>query len=55
MEVNGQLHVPAALPPAEWDPDSHWIGDYIGSHEEIWGCGGMFHIFLTSALDGGQW
>jgi hypothetical protein len=27
--VSGQLHVPAALPPGEKDPDTHWIGGWV--------------------------
>jgi hypothetical protein len=27
MEVSGQLHVPAALPPGETTPVIHWLGD----------------------------
>jgi hypothetical protein len=30
MEVSGQLHVPAALPPRERDPGTHWIGERVG-------------------------
>jgi hypothetical protein len=29
MEVSGQLHAPAALPP-ERDPGTHWIGGWVG-------------------------
>jgi hypothetical protein len=31
MEVRGQLHAPAALPPGETAPDTHLIGDWVGS------------------------
>jgi hypothetical protein len=30
MEVNGQLHAPAALHPKERDPGTHWIGGCVG-------------------------
>jgi hypothetical protein len=31
MEVSGQLHDPAALPPRkERAPDTHWIGGWVG-------------------------
>jgi hypothetical protein len=30
MEVNGQLHPPAALPPSERAPGTHWIGGWVG-------------------------
>jgi hypothetical protein len=30
MEVSGQLHVPAALPPGEKAPGTHWIGGWVG-------------------------
>jgi hypothetical protein len=30
MEVSGQLHVPAALPPRERAPSTHWIGGWMG-------------------------
>jgi hypothetical protein len=30
MEVSGQLHAPAALPPRERDPGTHWIGGWVG-------------------------
>jgi hypothetical protein len=29
MEVSGQLHAPAALPP-EKAPGTHWIGGWVG-------------------------
>jgi hypothetical protein len=29
MEVNPQLHAPAALPPGEKAPGTHWIGDWV--------------------------
>jgi hypothetical protein len=31
MEVRGQLHAPAALLPRQRSPDTHWIGDWVGS------------------------
>jgi hypothetical protein len=31
MEVSGQLHTPAALPPRERAPDTHLIGGWVGS------------------------
>jgi hypothetical protein len=30
MEVSGQLHAPAALPPRERAPDTHCIGVFVG-------------------------
>jgi hypothetical protein len=30
MEVSGQLHAPADLPPRERAPVTHWIGGWIG-------------------------
>jgi hypothetical protein len=30
MEVSGQLHVPAALPPRERARGTHWIGSWVG-------------------------
>jgi hypothetical protein len=30
MEVSGQLHAPAALPPKKRDPGTHWIGGQVG-------------------------
>jgi hypothetical protein len=30
MEVSDPLHDPAALPPGERDPGTHWIGDWVG-------------------------
>jgi hypothetical protein len=30
MEVSGQLHAPAALPPVERATRSHWIGGWVG-------------------------
>jgi hypothetical protein len=30
MEVSGQLHAPAALPPRERAPGTHWIGGWMG-------------------------
>jgi hypothetical protein len=29
MEVSGQLHTPAALPPRERDTGTHWIGSWV--------------------------
>jgi hypothetical protein len=29
MEVSGQLHDPAALPPMERAPGIHWIGGWV--------------------------
>jgi len=31
MEMNGQLHVPAALPS-----ENHLIGDWVGLSEPVW-------------------
>jgi hypothetical protein len=30
MEVSGQFHTPDALPPGVRDPDTHWIGIWLG-------------------------
>jgi hypothetical protein len=30
MEVSDQLHTPAALPPGEVGPGTHWIGGWVG-------------------------
>jgi len=30
MEVIGQPHAPAALPPKERAPGTHWIGGWVG-------------------------
>jgi hypothetical protein len=30
MEVSGQLHAAAALPPGERTPGIHWIGGWVG-------------------------
>jgi len=30
MEVNGQFHAPAALPPGKVPPGTHWIGGWVG-------------------------
>jgi hypothetical protein len=30
MEVSGQLHAPASLPPRERAPGTHWIGGWVG-------------------------
>jgi hypothetical protein len=29
MEVSGQLHAPAVLPPGEGAPGTHWIGGWV--------------------------
>jgi hypothetical protein len=29
MEVGGQLHAPAALPPGKKSPGTHWIGGWV--------------------------
>jgi hypothetical protein len=31
MEVNGQFHAPAALPPGKEPPGIHWTGDWVGT------------------------
>jgi hypothetical protein len=31
MEVSGQLHAMAALPPGERAPGTHWIGGWVDS------------------------
>jgi hypothetical protein len=30
MQVSGQLHAPAALPPGKRVPGTHWIGGWVG-------------------------
>jgi hypothetical protein len=38
MEVSGQLHASAALPPRERGPDTHCIGvwvDHIAGHDDL--------------------
>jgi hypothetical protein len=30
MEVSGQLHAPAALPPGKDPPGTRWIGGWVG-------------------------
>jgi hypothetical protein len=30
MEVSGQLHAPAALPPRETAPGTHYTGSWVG-------------------------
>jgi hypothetical protein len=30
MEVSGQLHAPATLPPEKEPPDTQWIGGWVG-------------------------
>jgi hypothetical protein len=30
MEVSGQLHAPAALPPGKEPPGTHWKGGWVG-------------------------
>jgi hypothetical protein len=30
MEVSGQLHTPATLPPGKEPPGTHWIGGWVG-------------------------
>jgi hypothetical protein len=30
MELSGQLQAPAASPPRERDPGTHWIGGWVG-------------------------
>jgi hypothetical protein len=29
LEVSGQLHAPAALPPGKEPPGTHWIGGWL--------------------------
>jgi hypothetical protein len=30
MEVSGQLHAPATLPPGERAPGTYWLGGWVG-------------------------
>jgi hypothetical protein len=30
MELSGQLHAPAALPPRIKPPGTHWLGGWVG-------------------------
>jgi hypothetical protein len=30
LEVSGQRHAPAALPPGKETPGTHWIGGWVG-------------------------
>jgi hypothetical protein len=30
IEVSGQYHSPASLPPSERAPNTHWKGDWVG-------------------------
>jgi hypothetical protein len=30
MEVSGQLHARAVLPPGERAPNTHWLGGWVG-------------------------
>jgi len=38
MEVGGQSHVPAALPPGK-SPGTHCIGSWVGPRASLDGCG----------------
>jgi hypothetical protein len=29
--------------------------NYSSCHEDVWGSGGIAHIFMTTELDGGEW
>jgi hypothetical protein len=35
MEVSGQFHAPAALPPGESAPGTHWIGGWVGPRADV--------------------
>jgi hypothetical protein len=37
MEVGGQLHVPAALPPGK-RPGTNYTGDWVGPRAGLEGC-----------------
>jgi hypothetical protein len=39
MEVSGQLHAPAALPPGEIATGTHWIGEWGGLQRQSGRCG----------------
>jgi hypothetical protein len=44
MEVSGQLHAPAALPPRERAPGTYWIEGWVGPRASLdtyrlWDCG----------------
>jgi hypothetical protein len=30
MEMSGQIHAPAAIPPGKRAPGTHWIGGWVG-------------------------
>jgi len=34
MEVSGQLHAPATLPPGK-DPDTYWTGDRVSPRADL--------------------
>jgi hypothetical protein len=35
MGVSGQCHAPAALHPQQKDPDTHWIGGWVGPRADL--------------------
>jgi hypothetical protein len=35
MKVNGQFHAPAALPPGESAPCTHWMGSLVGPSVDL--------------------
>jgi hypothetical protein len=35
MEVSGELHAPAALPPGETAPGTHWIGSWVSPRDVL--------------------
>jgi hypothetical protein len=35
MDASGQLHTPAALPPRERAPGTHWIGGFVGPRDVL--------------------
>jgi len=35
MDVSGQLHALAALPPGERAPSTHWIGGWVGPGDSL--------------------
>jgi hypothetical protein len=39
MEVSCQLHAPAALPPGERVPGTHWIGEWMGTRDGLGAAG----------------
>jgi hypothetical protein len=51
LEVSGQLHIPAALPPGEKALDILWIGVCVGPKSRYGRCGGEKNLITLPGIE----